>query len=70
MSKSKNKYDLTETEFMVLKLLVMGKSNAEIAKELYVSRYTVKAHVSHILQKMPVANRVEATAKAIRENIV
>ena len=33
MSKSNNKYDLTETEFMVLKLSVMGKSNAEVAKE-------------------------------------
>ena len=43
---------LTEREYEVLKHLVMGKSNTEIAKELIVSVHTAKAHVCSILQKM------------------
>ena len=43
---------LTEREFEVLRLLVKGKSNTEIAKELIVSVHTAKAHVCSILQKL------------------
>ena len=63
-------YDLTQTEYVVLKLIVSGKSNTQIARELFISPYTAKAHVSHILQKFSVVNRIEATAKAIREKII
>lgn len=61
---------LTEREFEVLRLLVKGKSNTEIAKELIVSVHTAKAHVCSILQKLCVDDRVQAAVKAIRENII
>ena len=61
---------LTEREFEVLKHLVSGKSNTEIAKELIVSVYTAKDHVCSILQKMCVNDRVQAAVKAVKEGIV
>lgn len=61
---------LTEREFEVLKHLVSGKSNTEIAKELIVSVHTAKAHVCSILQKMCVNDRVQAAVKAVKEGIV
>lgn len=61
---------LTERELEVLKLLVKGKSNTEIAKDLIVSVHTAKAHVCSILQKLCVDDRVQAAVKAIRENII
>lgn len=61
---------LTEREKQVLKLLVTGKSNTEIAKELIVSVHTAKAHVCSILQKLGVSDRVQAAVKATKENIV
>ena len=61
---------LTERELEVLKHLVNGKSNTEIAKELIVSVHTAKAHVCSILQKLCVDDRVQAAVKAIRENII
>ena len=61
---------LTERELEVLKHLVQGKSNTEIAKELIVSVHTAKAHVCSILQKLCVDDRVQAAVKAIKENII
>lgn len=61
---------LTEREFEVLKHLVAGKSNTEIANELIVSVHTAKAHVCSILQKMCVNDRVQAAVKAVKEGIV
>lgn len=61
---------LTEREQEVLKHLVAGKSNTEIAKELIVSVHTAKAHVCSILQKMCVNDRVQAAVKAVREGMV
>ena len=61
---------LTEREFEVLRLLVKGKSNTEIAKELIVSVHTAKAHVCSILQKLCVDDRVQAAVKAIKEHII
>ena len=61
---------LTDRELEVLKHLVNGKSNTEIAKELIVSVHTAKAHVCSILQKLCVDDRVQAAVKAIRENII
>ena len=60
---------LTEREYEVLKHLVAGKSNTEIAKELIVSVHTAKAHVCSILQKMCVNDRVQAAVKAVREGL-
>jgi len=68
--KSVPDFSLTEREMEVLALLVEGLNNREIADRLYVSRATAKAHVSHILDKMDVANRGEAIAVALREGLV
>lgn len=65
-----NRVPLTEREFEVLKHLVAGKSNTEIAKELIVSVHTAKAHVCSILQKMCVNDRVQAAVKAVKEGLV
>jgi len=61
---------LTEREIEVLRLLVVGRSNREIATLLYISPKTASVHVSHILAKLGVANRVEATAAAYRLGLV
>lgn len=61
---------LTDREFEVLRLLVKGKSNTEIAQELIVSVHTAKAHVCSILQKLCVDDRVQAAVKAIKEKII
>ena len=67
---NENKIPLTEREYEVLKHLVSGKSNTEIAKELIVSVHTAKARVCSILQKMCVNDRVQAAVKAVKEGLV
>lgn len=69
-SQGEGRIPLTEREFEVLKHLVTGKSNTEIAKELIVSVHTAKAHVCSILQKMCVNDRVQAAVKAVKEGMV
>ena len=69
-SHSQGRVPLTEREYEVLKHLVTGKSNTEIAKELIVSVHTAKAHVCSILQKMCVNDRVQAAVKAVKEGMV
>ena len=61
--------DLTIREREVLRLLVDGLSNPEIAEQLNLSRSTVKTHVSHILEKLGVDSRVEVVTLAIRHNL-
>ena len=51
---------LTNREREVLSYVVKGWSNEEIAKKLFISKHTVKMHISIILQKMSVRNRCEA----------
>jgi len=68
--KDKQGKPLTEREYQVLKFVVMGKSNSEIAEELVISVHTAKAHVCSILQKMSVDDRVQAAVKAVREGLV
>lgn len=62
--------ELTDRENEVLKFVVMGKSNTEIAQELFISVHTAKAHVCSILQKLSVEDRVQAAVKAVREGLV
>ncbi|MFN2230215.1 MAG: response regulator transcription factor, partial [Anaerolineae bacterium] len=54
---------LTEREVEVLRLLVAGLSNAEIAEELVIAVSTVKSHVNHIYGKLGVENRTQAVIK-------
>lgn len=62
--------NLTEREYEVLKLVVDGKSNNEIAQELNISEHTAKAHVCNIIQKLVVDDRTQAAVKAIKEGLV
>ncbi len=63
-------YTLTEREMEVLKLLVKGNSNQQIADSMIISLATVKYHISNILSKLEVASRSEAIAYAIKHKIV
>ena len=62
--------DLTPREREVLALLVEGLTNREIAQRLVISPSTARAHVSNILSKLEVTNRVEAVTLAMREGLV
>jgi DNA-binding NarL/FixJ family response regulator len=61
---------LTPREIEVLKLLAAGKDNPEIAEELFLSRRTVKNHISNILSKLQLQNRIQAAVHAVRSGIV
>jgi two-component system, NarL family, response regulator LiaR len=61
--------DLTERERDVLRLLMAGLSNPEIAQTMSLGRSTVKTHVSHILEKLGVHSRVEAVTLAIQHKL-
>lgn len=63
-------YDLTDREYDVLALLVQGMNNSQIADKLFVGRSTVKTHVSNILSKLGVSNRLEAATLAIEYDLV
>jgi two-component system NarL family response regulator len=60
---------LSDRERQVLALIADGRDNTEIARLLFVSPSTVKNHVSHLLEKLGVANRVQAAAYAIRHGL-
>ena len=61
---------LTEREKEVLQMLAAGRSNKEIAVPLGISLRTVKAHVSHLMHKLGVKNRIGASVQAVRNSMV
>ncbi len=62
-------FDLTAREMDVLRLMVEGLSDREIADQLFISPRTAQGHASHILGKLGVSSRTAATSLAIREGI-
>jgi DNA-binding NarL/FixJ family response regulator len=62
--------ELSEREIEVLKLIANGKDNAMIAGELHISPKTVKNHISNILMKLQIDNRIQAAVFAVRSGIV
>ena len=60
---------LTEREIEVLQKVALGKSNNEIATELFIAEVTVRTHISRLLEKLHLANRVQATLYALRQGI-
>ncbi|MGD9375426.1 MAG: response regulator transcription factor [Anaerolineae bacterium] len=61
---------LTERELEVLRLVATGLSNTEIAGQLVITEATVRSHVSNILGKLHLSNRVQATLYALQEGII
>ncbi len=62
--------ELSDREIEVLKLIANGKDNAEIAAELHISPKTVKNHISNILMKLQIGNRIQAAVFAVRSGLV
>jgi DNA-binding NarL/FixJ family response regulator len=62
--------ELSDREIEVLKLIANGKDNAQIAAELHISPKTVKNHISNILMKLQIENRIQAAVVAVRSGIV
>ncbi len=62
--------ELSDREIEVLKLIANGKDNAHIAGELHISPKTVKNHISNILMKLQIDNRIQAAVYAVRSGIV
>ncbi|OBZ10133.1 MULTISPECIES: response regulator transcription factor [Bacillales] len=61
--------ELTAREQDVLRLIASGKSNRDIAKELFISEKTVKSHVSHVLSKLGMADRTQAAIYAVKHGL-
>lgn len=61
---------LTPRELEVLELLARGWDNGRIGAALFISRATVKRHISSILRKLDVDNRVQAAVRAVQEGIL
>ena len=62
--------ELSDREIQVLKLIANGQDNAMIAGELHISPKTVKNHISNILMKLQIENRIQAAVYAVRSGIV
>jgi DNA-binding NarL/FixJ family response regulator len=61
---------LSERELQVLRLVAEGKGNQEIGEALFIGQSTVRNHISSILMKLQVENRVQAAVRAVRDRIV
>ena len=62
--------ELSERELEVLRLIANGKDNSQIAAALHISPKTVKNHISNILMKLQIENRIQAAVYAVRSGIV
>ena len=62
--------ELSDRETEVLRLIANGKDNADIAQELHISPKTVKNHISNILMKLQIENRIQAAVYAVRSGLV
>lgn len=65
-----NRMALTDREREVLRLIVEGMSNSQIARALNISLHTSKAHVCSILQKLSVQDRMQAAVKAVQHSLI
>ncbi len=70
VSRPAPQFDLSDREREVLGLIVRGYNNREIGEQLYISRSTVKNHVSNIFSKLNVDNRSEAVALALQHRLI
>jgi DNA-binding NarL/FixJ family response regulator len=61
--------ELSDRELQVLRLIANGKDNAQIAAELHISPKTVKNHISNILMKLQIENRIQAAVFAVRSGL-
>jgi len=61
--------ELSDREIQVLKLIANGTDNAQIAAELHISPKTVKNHISNILMKLQIENRIQAAVYAVRSGL-
>jgi DNA-binding NarL/FixJ family response regulator len=62
--------ELSDREIQVLKLIANGKDNGQIAADLHISPKTVKNHISNILMKLQIENRIQAAVYAVRSGLV
>jgi DNA-binding NarL/FixJ family response regulator len=65
-----NHTTLTERERDVLRLMVLGRTNPQIAQTLHLTRSTVKTHVEHVIGKLAVSDRTQAAVRAIQLGLV
>jgi two-component system response regulator DegU len=63
-------YDLTETEIKIIKLVLTGMTNKEIADELYISEKTVKFHLYKVFKKLTLKNRSELMLFGFRNGLI
>ena len=61
---------LTKREIEVLRLMVDGATNRDIAKDLKISYETIKEHVQHVLRKVGVTDRTQAAVWAVRNGVI
>ena len=64
------KYHFTERELEILKEVITGKNNTQIANDMCLSIHTIKCYVSSILAKLSVTTRLEAAVKVVKEHLL
>lgn len=69
MDENKN-YHFTERELEILKEVISGKNNTQIANDMCLSIHTIKFYVSSILAKLSVTTRLEAAVKVVKEHLL